>query len=250
MLEIEDVGRDQPVGGRQPALADRPRDSPRRSDRNRASARRAAAPQARAVEQDRAGRRAMLGRDRLGHRRHPRIDRQRQFFGDEIAQVRTWLQAARRTNDSGCAGLQEDRPADLGAEGLAVEDHVRALALDADLVGFLEMDAAQLACRPSLPPRLATKARSSDTGRSSIASSLSAPARLRRRARPTAATSRAWSPRAARSGPADRAFARDRDLQRAAARAAGSCALSRRNMPHEQRDAVNTWLTPFGRPSG
>jgi len=35
-----------------------------------------------------------------------------------------------------------DRLADFGPERLAVEDHFRAFALDADLVTFLEMDAA------------------------------------------------------------------------------------------------------------
>ena len=53
---------------------------------------------------------------------------------------------------------EEDRPADLGAERLAVEDHVAAIAFDADLVGFLDMDAGELgAAEP--PARLAKKAR-------------------------------------------------------------------------------------------
>src|SRR6185437_10966539 len=41
-------------------------------------------------------------------------------------------------------GHQVDRPPALGAEGLAVEDQVRALALDRHLVDFLEVDARHL----------------------------------------------------------------------------------------------------------
>src|SRR5215210_4042857 len=38
--------------------------------------------------------------------------------------------------------LEEDWPADFGAEGFAVEDHLGAFPLDADLVAFLEVHAA------------------------------------------------------------------------------------------------------------
>ena len=44
---------------------------------------------------------------------------------------------------------QHDRLADLGAERLAVEDDLAGIALDRDLVGFLDMDAASL--RPAEP---------------------------------------------------------------------------------------------------
>src|SRR5687768_5834293 len=38
--------------------------------------------------------------------------------------------------------FQEDRPADFRPERLAVEDHLGAFTLNADLVAFLEMDSA------------------------------------------------------------------------------------------------------------
>src|SRR5690348_4598719 len=41
-------------------------------------------------------------------------------------------------------GPELDRVAALGEEGLAVEDQVRAFAMDGDLVDFLEVDAAHL----------------------------------------------------------------------------------------------------------
>ena len=54
-------------------------------------------------------------------------------------------QAARRTNDSGRRRPQQDRLADPGAEGLAVEDHLGCDSPSiADFVGFLDMDPGHL----------------------------------------------------------------------------------------------------------
>jgi hypothetical protein len=46
---------------------------------------------------------------------------------------------------------QEDRLAQPGAERLAVEDYLAPLALDGDLVGFLDMDTVKR-CAPSARP--------------------------------------------------------------------------------------------------
>ena len=89
-----------------------------------------------------------------------------------------------RTNDSGCAELEEDRPADFGAEGFAVEDDLGAFALDADLVAFLEMDAAELGMAELAEQAWRKRRASSDAGRSSIATSLQRAALCGRRSSP------------------------------------------------------------------
>ena len=48
----------------------------------------------------------------------------RQLLGDEVAQRGHGRGSGRELDErQRLRGLQEDRPADLGAEGLAVEDH-------------------------------------------------------------------------------------------------------------------------------
>ena len=134
-------------------------------------------------------------------------------------------------------------------ERLAVEDHARAVALDADLVAALEMDAAELlTAEPAAKP--ATKAReASRPGRCSIASSCSAPgARRRRSSAAAAAASRASSPSAARSGPAARRSSRTRDLQRRSVRGGRKPPRRRNDRRDQAEQAVSTWLSPLGRP--
>src|SRR5688500_10536493 len=53
----------------------------------------------------------------------------------------------------GLGGTKENRLAQAGAEGLAVEDHLARLAFDRDFVGFLDMDAVELGV-----PKLADQA--------------------------------------------------------------------------------------------
>ena len=145
MLEIEDVGRDQPVGGRQPALRHRPNDNPTRSDRNRASARRAASRAGTSRKTARPGGRAMLAaiasaiaatRGSTGmpvpRRRASRSSVMGRGLGRQLDERQR------------LSGPEVDRPPALGAEGLAVEDDVGAVAFDRDFVRFLEMHAAHM----------------------------------------------------------------------------------------------------------
>ena len=88
MLEVEDVGRDQPVGERQPAL--RVGRAIIRHDQVEIEHQpvELLLAQAGAVEQHRARlRRPMLGRDRLGHRRDARVDGLAELLGDELAKL-------------------------------------------------------------------------------------------------------------------------------------------------------------------
>ena len=128
LLEREDIGRDQPVGGGQPAPAIGlaiVRDDQVEIEHQPVELLFA---QARAVEQDRARRLAMLGGDGRRQRRDARIDRR------ATAPRRRGSRACPSWAGSGGEaderqrrrGLQEDRPADLGAEHLAVEDDVGA----------------------------------------------------------------------------------------------------------------------------
>ena len=83
-------------------------------------------------------------------------------------------QAAMRTNDSGWAGRSRiGLP--TGAEGLAVEDHLALVALDRNLVGFLDMDAVELG--PPEPADQAGEKARIDTGFCSTATNLSGPFR-------------------------------------------------------------------------
>src|SRR5438046_678774 len=56
----------------------------------------------------------------------------------EDGELRRQLHEGQRLGEA-----QVDRPPQLGPERLSVEDHVRVFAVDSDLVGFLEMNAAQ-----------------------------------------------------------------------------------------------------------
>ena len=102
-------------------------------------------PQARTVEQHRSRRFAILGRNGRCQSRDPWIDRRLQFRRNQRAKL-VQCSASGGDSDEGqrLRQLEEDRTADLGAEGLAIKDDLGAFALDADLVAFLEMDSAEL----------------------------------------------------------------------------------------------------------
>ena len=85
----------------------------------------------------------MLCRNRRGHRADPRIDGKAQLLRDQAAQFRHQM-LLRGQLDEGqrLRGPKMDRVAALGTERLTVENQVRALAMNGDLVHFLEVDAA------------------------------------------------------------------------------------------------------------
>ncbi len=179
MLERKHIGRDERVGPRQPALVIGRPDSRKRSGRNRASARRAAsrAGSCRRTSTARLAA-AVLGGDRLGHGRDSRV---RPAGQARPRPGRAEFRATSRASGGDAderqrlRRAQQDRLAEAGAEGLAIEDDLAGVALDRDFVGFLDMDAVELGPAQARPTRLAKKARSMETGFCSTATNLSGP---------------------------------------------------------------------------